>query len=219
MDEENGPLAISVAPETHGAVLFSDDLSTVPRLLTDNGLAEDGAVEAEAWWASWDMSDGEGALLRSEVHPMAARRLFPALGLAGVRDVLGKNGRSIAAAGAMDAFLRSETIHESLESAKDLHQQALMSLVRGEGEAALVLAFSAADALWEVSPRQVAADLIEKAERALGRDSEFGSYSKEELIRIRRLMYGASEALDDGDYPRAIRRAYYACQLLGANPP
>jgi len=83
----------------------------------------------------------------------------------------------------------------------------------------LAFAFRAADALWQVSPRQVATELIERAEKFLGRNPAFGSYSQEELIRIRRLMYGASEALDAGDYPRAIRRAYYACQLLGANPP
>ena len=89
----------------------------------------------------------------------------------------------------------------------------------GDAVRALELSMDAADALWEVSPRQVAADLIQRAEEALGRNPGPDAYSQEELTRVRRLMYGASEAVEEGDYPRAIRRAYYACQLLGANPP
>jgi hypothetical protein len=74
------------------------------------------------------------------------------------------------------------------------------------------------DALWEVSPQQVAFELVRKAEGDYGRIRASDTYSEEELTRIRRLTTGAAEALEEGDYPLAIRRAYYACQLLGAYP-
>ena len=220
MDTEANPLdvAVPVAPETHGALLFSDEISTVPSLLLDHGLAHEGVAEAEAWWDSWDLGDSEGAALRSQIYPSAAQRLFPVMGMAGVQDVLDRNTSGLAAIGAMGAIVDTEAISHALDRARGLHSDAWRALGRGEGESALVLALRTADALWEVSPQQVATDLIDRATNALGRNPQPASYSVEELIRIRRLMYGASEALDEGDYPRAIRRAYYACQLLGADP-
>jgi len=219
MDVEDGPVSVLVAPETGGAVLFSEELATVPRLLKDHGLSTDGAVEMEGWWASWDMDRGAGAQLRSEVYPLAARRLIPVLGVSGVRDVMDSNARNLHSIRALGGFLDSDAIHDALASATGFHQQAAEALGMGEQGRALELSFEAADALWEVSPRQVAMDLIERAQEALGRNPGPEAYTQEELTRVRRLMYGASEAVEDGDYPRAIRRAYYACQLLGANHP
>jgi hypothetical protein len=141
------------------------------------------------------------------------------LGEAGIREVLGRNALSLTAMEAVSSLVHSETVSSALQSARTLQSEAAGALERGEGETALILAFRTADVLWEVTPERVATDLIEKANEALGRNQRPGAYSEEELTRIRRLMYGASEALDEGDYPRAIRRAYYACQLLGTTPP
>ncbi|MBT8398617.1 MAG: hypothetical protein HKO65_16600 [Gemmatimonadetes bacterium] len=219
VDAEEGPIAVLVAPETGGALLFSEELATIPRLLTDHGLSVEGAVEMEGWRSSWDMDGEAGAQMRSEVHTLAARRLVPVLGATGARDVISSNAGHISSTRELGGLLESDAIHGALESATGLHRRAAEALSKGEVEVALELSLAAADALWEVSPRQVAADLIEKADEALGRNPGPDAYSQEELIRVRRLMYGASEAVEAGDYPRAIRRAYYACQLLGANPP
>ena len=218
-DAGNNPLGMLVAPETSGAIVFSDGLSTVPQLLADHGLAHEGATEAEAWWDSWTMEGSEGAELRSIVYPSAAQRLYPVLGLSGTQEVLGRNTSSLSSIAAVVGLIDSEAISQALIRARGLHSEAWRALGRGEAEGALQLAFRTADALWEVSPRQVAATLIEEATDALGRNPGLTSYSHEELIRIRRLTYGASEAFEQGDYPRAIRRAYYACQLLGADFP
>jgi len=218
-DAGDDPFAVAVAPETHGAVLFSHDLPTVPNLLSFHGLAPEAAMEAEAWQASWGMGEEEGSRLRSQIYPLAARRLLPLLGVAGVRDLLARNEVSLAAVEAMGSMVDLATVSSALAQANALQSQALSVVALGEEEKGLVLAFRTADALWTVTPPQVVAELMERAAHALGRNGGSGTYSEEELIRIRRLMYGASEALDDGDYPRAIRRAYYACQLLGATPP
>ena len=217
MDAGTNPLAVAVAPETHGAVFFADGLSTVPSLFSDHGLALEGAVEVEAWWDSWSLGEAEGARLRFLIYPLAVERLYPVMGVAGTQDVLGRNALSLAAVEAVESVVGLEAISHALDRARNLHSEARSALGRGEGESALTLALHAADALWEVGPQQVTMELIERATDALGRKLGLTSYSEEELIRIRRLMHGASEALDDGDYPRAIRRAYYACQLLGVD--
>ena len=90
--------------------------------------------------------------------------------------------------------------------------------VGGDGWAAIEAMLRSADALRSVSPYQVASGLLNRARMSLRRIGELPSYSQEELAQIRRLTSGAEEAFADGDYPRAIRRAYYACQLLGADP-
>ena len=219
MDAGTSPLGVAVAPETQDAVLFAVGLATVPRLLSDHGLAVEGAAETEAWWDSWTLSDPDGDRLRSKIYPSASQRLYPVLGLAGIQDVLGRNTLSLDAVGAVAGIVDSQAISHALDHGRGLHSEAWRALGRGEGEGALSLALRTADVLWKVSPHQVATELIERARDALGRNPEFASYSQEELIRIRRLMHGASEALEQGDYPRAIRRAYYACQLLGADSP
>ena len=218
MDAGTDPLALAVAPETRGAVLFADGLSTVPSLLSDHGLALEGAVEAEGWWDSWSLGESEGARLRSQIYPSAVQQLYPVMGVAGTQDVLGRNALSLAAVEAMGSVVGLEAISHALDRARRFHSEARSALGRGEGESALMLALRTADTLWEVSPQQVAMELIERATDALGRNFGLTSYSEEELTRIRRLMHGASDALDEGDYPRAIRRAYYACQLLGVDP-
>jgi len=217
-DVEDDLLAVAVAPETHGAVLLANELSNVPHLLSEQGLAQEGAAEAEAWWESWSLSEGEGERLRSRIYPSAARRLLPVLGVQGVENVLNENEENLRAVESVGALIVSEPIRDALGRARELRQGALGALQAGNGEGALEKALHSVDALWEVSPKQVAQELVDRASAAFRRIRSEGSYSLEELTRIRRLTIGASEALEQGDYPRAIRRAYYACQLLGADP-
>ena len=218
-DVESDPLAVAVAPETHGALLLGADLSSVPHLLTEQGLALEGAAEAEAWWESWTLSRGEGARLRSRIYPSAARRLYPALAKDGVRHIISRHEETLKTLETVGDILTAEVLSEAMVKARTLHADALAALNAGDGENALGLALQSVDALWEVSPRQVALELLEQATEALGRNPTPSSYSDEELTRIRRLTSGAREALEEGDYPRAIRRAYYACQLLGVELP
>ena len=42
-----------------------------------------------------------------------------------------------------------------------------------------------------------------------------GQHTELELERSRKLLSGAVDAMNRNDYLRAIRRAFYACQLLG----
>jgi hypothetical protein len=217
-DGAEDPFAIAVAPGTDGAVAFSHGLATFPHLLGIHGMGQESAMEAEAWSSSWSLSEEEGTRLRSRIYPLVVEGLLTKMGTAGIQDLLARNGTSLATVEAMGATLPLTSIADALQEARGHHEEARGALDRGEEEAALIQAFQTADALWQVTPNRVASDLIRRATDAFGRKETPQPYSKEELIRIRRLVYGASEALDDGDYPRAIRRAYYACQLLGVDP-
>ncbi len=84
---------------------------------------------------------------------------------------------------------------------------------------ALFLTMQSADLLREASPQVVATSLVVEAEIALGRIPTDDPYPDENLTRARRLTRGARLALAEGDLPRAIRRAFYACQLLGTRSP
>jgi hypothetical protein len=218
-DASGHPLALAVAPETHGAVVLGEEPATLPRVLTDHGLARAGVLEIEAWRDSWSLGGREGEALREQVHPMAARRLVPVLGKAGVQDLLARTALTLASVHAIGSSFESEFVATSLARARELQRGAALAAERDDPESALVGIFRVSDVLWNLSPGRVAQDLLEKARLALERKPDPSPYSEEELIRIRRLMFGATEALEAQDFPGAIRRAYYACQLLGATPP
>lgn len=208
----------AVAPETHGAVALGGGLPSVPELVQAHGLDAEGFEELEAWKDSWGMVDGDGALVRAtQVYPGVAARLFPILNRPGVAELLRENEESLRSAKRMGVLLANRRVEEALEGALRHHHEAVMALQEGDGERSLRLAFQSADALRAVGPAQVAGDLLERARDQLRRNRDLETYSLEKLTRIRRLTNGAAEALEDGDYPRAIRRAYYACQLLGAD--
>ena len=218
-DVEGDLFAVAVATETHGAILFTGSLSSVPQLLSAEGLEGEGAAEVDAWWESWTLGRGDGERLRTQIYPSAVRHLYPVLGQTGVRELLAQQGETVGAGETAAGIVTSEAIQTALGKASRLHGEAMVESAQGDLEQALLLTLQSVDALWEVSPHQVVVDLLDRATEVLRRNEGRASYSEEELTRIQRLTSGAKEALDAGDYPRAIRRAYYACQLLGTDPP
>jgi len=217
-DSADHPMAMTVAPETHGALAFSQQLPSVPELLAREGLAPAEVPEARAWERSWTMDEAQGAELRDRLYPSVARLLFLHLGAEGVDELMAKNQEALQATEASGVSMASEVVGTALERARRRHEEAVWALEEDRGEEALVHVLRTGDALRAVAPRQVAATLVARASEAFRRNQGDGSYSEEELARLRRLTAGARKALEDGDYPRAIRRAYYACQILGADP-
>ncbi len=217
-DFGDDPLATSVAPETHGAVLFAEGLPTLSELAELHGVGPAVKPELDLWWDSWNLAPAEGGEVRAALYQPLSHALFPFLLDDGVSELLSQNERSLLAAQGAGVLPIADAVDAAMEKAWDRHQRAVLSLGKGEGETALSFALQSADAVREVSPEQVARALLTKASDAMRRKLGVVTYSEEELTRIRRLTLGAEEALEAGDYPRAIRRAYYACQLLGAGP-
>jgi len=209
---------MAVAGETHGAVLLTEGMPTLSDLITDYGLAGQEQQGLDAWWESWDLGPQEGPRARAPLYSAASHALFPYLMEEGVSDLLARNEESLKAAQAVELLLVSDAVDRAMERAWAYHHQAVEALGKGMGETALSFALRSADAVREVSPEHVASALIREAREAFRRNQGVVTYSEEELTRIRRLTSGAEEALELGDYPRAIRRAYYACQILGVGP-
>jgi hypothetical protein len=217
-DMANDPLAMAVAPETHGAVLLSEGLPTLSDLLAQHGLAGPAQSYLDTWWRSWDLGPVDGPKVRATLYSPVSSALYPYLLEEGVAALLAENEKALKVAQAVELMLVAEVVDAAMKNAWLYHNQAVEALGRGMGEVSLSLALRSADAVREVSPEQVARALLRQADDALRRNRDVVPYSDEELIRIRRLTSGAAEALESGDYPRAIRRAYYACQLLGVGP-
>ena len=215
VDAESHPLALAVASETRGAVLLRDDLPTVPKLISSGSGGHDGVAISEAWWDSWHLEAARCAHARQALYPLAAHLLAPDLPPSEIEELLSRVDANIAAVKSVAVLLDPGTIGPALIRAAQLHEEAADALGWGDAPLALELILEASDLLWSLSPQRVAIGLVQEASEAFGRNAGSASYSEEESIRIRRLVYGANQALEEGDYPGAIRRAYYACQLLG----
>lgn len=212
-DGSQGPLASVVTSETMGALALTVDLPTVA-LFTEL-VDVDLAAEIEQWESSWELPSGQGERLRDGLRRSGARglrdRVTPELLLekhATLTEVLDR-----VAALPKDAILPQ--LAERVANAQDAATRAGLAARDERVEEGLFWTLRAADELEALTPKRVAQWLTRAAEEALGRNDVDDAYSKESLDRATRLVRGARESLTGESYPRAIRRAFYACQLLG----
>lgn len=213
------PLGVVMSAETQGALLLVLDRSGLPGLVDEAGRA-DGLHEAlEQWEASWDMTLTEARTARTGVYALVAPSLADGLAhdaLAVATDEIG-NALAIIAGLAPDDLAPS--IERRVEVAAAAHQRARAALEVGATQDAVRSLLAASDALREVTPRRLATLLRAIAEDALGRIVDRDTYPEETLQRAERLLKGVGSAIAVADYATAIRRAYYAALLVGAELP
>lgn len=208
-------MAVLVAAETHGALRVAEGLPTMGDLAHRAGEGP-GMAEAERIWTeSWTEGADRGGQLRMDAYRMAGPVLTEALGPDGVRDLLVSVNDVLDAASELDPTELPAFIVEGLIEGEVLSQEAEQSLGAGDLDRAMLLTLQASDRLRALAPAEVAEALLREAEGALGRNGADAPYTELDLERSRHLLISAGEAMDGGDYLRAIRRAYYACQLLG----
>lgn len=215
-----GPEGGLATPETRAALPIPDPGQTLSGLTLVSGLVDGWDAEVAAWKASWDRSPSRGRELRTEIY----ERILPTLpsgqalrlaerALASTVDALASL-QDHAADEELPLHLRM-ALDEATRRARDASER----MANGDATAALGLALRAGDALREVGPRNVGATLIESGEVALGRFQAVDPYSQQVRARAVRLLEGARAAYADGSHELAIRRAFYACQLLGVELP
>jgi hypothetical protein len=109
-----------------------------------------------------------------------------------------------------------QAVELNLGRARGLNAVAGNRAELGEWEAALRAILAAADLLLETTPRLIALRLTAAGEETLARDPDGPANLSASLPlqRAQRLLRGAREALAAGDHTLAIRRAFYARQLL-----
>lgn len=212
------PLALLMTQETQPSLEIAPAVPSLPILATLYGVEDDLSPSVDLWSESWALPPAAAAGARAEAHRRASPVLAQAMGDDEVQDALDGLLRSIASARAHGPALPTALV-ASLDLAERLATRAVASQTQGRTEEAIELGLGAADALQGVSPGVIARLLVQKAEDAMRRIPERSTYTDQGWHRARRLVLGAREALDDGDLPRAIRRAYYACQVLGVELP
>lgn len=216
-DASSDPTAVLMAEETRAALQVAGELPSLPDLVRIHGVREGPALEgADRWVQSWGAPEGNGPGLRNQAYALAAPGLAAAMLAPAVTDFLRDVDEAVTAAESLGAD-RSlpDPVIGRIGAARRLVDDAHRAWERGEGSRAIRLGLGASDRLRSLAPERVVVRLLDRAREALRRNRGADSYTAQELRRADRLIRGARAALDAGDLPRAVRRAFYACQVLG----
>ncbi len=106
---------------------------------------------------------------------------------------------------------------DGIGAAASYRSAAVVAWDRGDAVGAIERILRGCDALKEVGPEAVARALQSQVEASFRRVSEDGPYTEKDLERLQRLVTGGREALAEGSWVLAIRRAYYARALMNGN--
>lgn len=212
-DASVDPLAAIVASETRSTLALRPELPALPDLATRAGIDGSAAGAVELWNTSWQDDGSEALELRAEAYRRIAPELGKVLGREEARRVVADLGVALDAVGTLDPDSLGPGLQVEVDRARALHRQAEGSLAADDLTGTFALTLEASDALRSVAPPAVARSLLARARRAL--DEPDGPVDAMEQERALRLVEGAERALADEDWSLAVRRAFYACQLLG----
>ena len=212
-DASVDPMAAIVAPETRGTLALRPELPSLPGLATRAGIdpSADGAVGL--WTLSWNDDGTEARELRAEAYRRIAPELGDALGREEARRAVADLGVALEAVGTLAPDSLTPSLRAEVDRATSLYRRAEGSLEDDDLSSTFALTLEASDALRSVAPPAVARSLLARAHRAL--DEPDGPLADDDRARVERLMEGAEQAVERGEWALAVRRAFYACQLLG----
>lgn len=221
-DGSTDPSALLVAKETEAALQVALDLPTLPALVgrvldrEQPAPAEVGSALQQAralWLEAEGASAADARRLRESAYTLAVPALTAALSedqLLAVQDSLRQWIRIASSVSGIGALAG---IAGALDEARVLLDNAARAEPTDHA-AAVAGTLRAADRLLETTPRAVAQRLIAEAETRLAARGTTGTEDGVQVDRADRLVRGAKEAFRDREYLLAIRRAFYAGQLL-----
>lgn len=214
-DAASDALVTVTTQETAPALEIRTDFHTLPDVLAEREGTPEVDRLVEDWELSWEHWNGSALrnqarlalwkLFSPEEAEAAAAAALPGLDWTKNTELIVEMARPVAVA---------------VVQARRLVLEAEAALASGYYHDALVSYLTAADRVYAVSAPGVARQLVWRSEEALERwerRADAGSApAPGELDRARHLVNGARRALEEGDHPRAIQRAHYAGQILGA---
>lgn len=213
-DAPTDPVARIVTPETAVSVALGVVLPQPEHWLSEDA-TDPGLLDAVVRWRmSWDLPTADGRPTREELHPVLARGLAPMLGAGRIKEEEVRLAEGISRAQALPEEDLGPAIVERLRHAEVVHARGARALRAGDPVEGLRYVLEAADILREVGPEAVARALVAEVEELHRRLSGSEAYSEQDQQRLGRLVTGGRQALQDEDWVRAIRRAYYAKGLL-----
>lgn len=247
-DAPTEPGALLVAKETRAALQVSESLPTLPGLMAraqagaaaaagseapGTPAAEDVALErAFGLWLDAQALDARASEpagddgLAADAYAAAAPVLAARLGAAGLRAAQEDARGWVSLARPLVSAWERPGLRAALEEGEALLAGSEEHLAAGDSVAAVRALLHAADRLHETTPWAVSGVLLGESEaelRRLGAGAIDPSPPPSDavavrLARVQRLLHGARAAREEGDYPLAIQRAYYARQLLDGMP-
>lgn len=221
-DAPTAPAALVVAHETEAALRMSESIPTLVSLVDrlEHRLPShvDPVAElrnARSLWLDAEATSDPAmaAALRRDAYAVAVPILVAALDSAEWAAVRAALDQWIQTASSVVEGARLPGVEAALDAGRNLIARAEREERAGRREVAARLLLEAGDRLRETTPRAAARRLIHEVEQlfAAGRGEMVGAVDRR---RAERLLNGAREALDADDPVRAIRRAFYARQLL-----
>jgi hypothetical protein len=203
-----------VTPETQPALALGvvlPDPSAWGEPATDG---TQGEAALAAWRASWDLPTARGREVREESYDALVGLLPADRKEAAAADDLTMLQHALRGAEALPAQALPPTVRGGLATAGAQATAAAVARDGHDATDALVHVLRGADALREIGPEAVARTLVDDVEQRMRRIGPGSSYSPTDIERMRRLVHGGREALEQGDWVLAIRRAYYARALM-----
>jgi hypothetical protein len=221
-DSSADPMSLILSDETWGVLATEGHLPSLGVLVAQSAVQPQLAETAQRWSSSWELPAEAGRAIRSAAYESVAAPLATALGEQAVAGHVEALGDVLAAAAELDAGRIDGDGSGNVEAATLRHQEAVTALAAGRHAEALEHTLQASDLLRELGAEGVTRMLLARAEREItrlgGAEALSAESPSEELLRGQRLVRGAEQALAEGDYLRAIQRAFYACQVLGLVP-
>lgn len=216
-DAPTDPMVGLVAEDAYAALALGVTFPDPTGWAADQGLSGAGVQALERWQASWDLAADEGRELREDTYGPLADVLADLMTSAAVEREVIALSEAVLRARALTMEDLPAHVAEGISRAETQADLARAAHLRDDRNGTLQAVVRGGDALREVGPEAVARGLQGEVERRLGRISEPHPYSDQDLERLRRLVRGGRQAVDEGDWGLAIRRAFYAKGLLDGN--
>jgi len=223
----DGVALVAVESDSPVPVLqLGRDLPSVPTLVArwGGGLPLESVLDQ--WENSWVLPEDEGERVRMESIQALSLLLLPHLPEGELERSIGQVDGAVRALEAALEGRDLEALGGPVSQAVSAAHRASTALGAGDSAEALRWALASSDHLRKATPEVLARTLILEVEAELQRlwDSPQGPGHSELTLgaaeaaraeaRVRRLLAGAQEAMNAEDFPRALRRAWYAMGLI-----
>lgn len=216
-DAPTDPMVGLVAEDAHAALALGVSFPDPASWAEPGALSHEGHRAMDRWQTSWDLPVEEGRAAREATYVPLVEALAVQLTAEEVERELALLAEGVLRARGLGLDTPPPHVAAGVERAVEAASAARRALLSGDPELALESVIRGGDALREVGPEAVARALQSEVETGLGRISGGDPYPVEELERLRRLVRGGRQAVEEGAWGLAIRRAFYAKALLDGN--
>ncbi len=216
-DAPTDPMVGVVAQESEAALALGVSFPGPGSWVQDGTFGPVGAQALERWTSSWFLDPAQGHAARVATYASLAVALSGTVPPERIDEELARLSEGVRRARAILTDALPPRLAEGIGAAASYQSAAMVAWDRGDVVGAIERILRGSDALREVGPEAVARALVSEVEASYRRVSDGGPYSEKDFERLQRLVTGGREALAEGSWVLAIRRAYYARALMNGS--